>query len=318
MKFVEDIVSTRERLRKLGFQVSVPDDTDYVLAHPDVPDDLQADLQHCLQTDQLRKGFDLIVAADAALVLNHPKNGIDGYIGTSFLMELAIAHHFRKAIFTLNPIPSFEQHRWAHEVAMLQPLSLEGEVDRLEFGLCIWHNRTDFDFTLSAGEPQFRKLLHWAWQAVGYQPPLLAVPDMATSTSTTEGLHNRLRDRDRCLERGFQEFGSEDAILEDSNGVHITKGYVRLVCGDHGPYAEVAHSQICWDSFTQHLVKGPGRHYHEHFNPNGIKIYEQFKTVKDEPNPPEGPWACPNNRPDGYAPYRIGYFYIAADSLRPR
>ena len=70
-------------------------------------DDLEADLQHCKEQDELRRGFDLVAAADAVLVLNHPKNGVEGYIGTSVLMELAISHYLRKHIFLL-----FLGHGW--------------------------------------------------------------------------------------------------------------------------------------------------------------------------------------------------------------
>eukprot|EP00971_Amphidinium_carterae_P235843 4680486-Amphidinium_carterae.1 len=95
MKFAEDIVAKREALQALGYRVSVPNDTDLMLANPDLHNDLEADLKHCREQDELRRGFQLVADAHAVLVLNHPKNGVDGYIGTSVLMELAIAHYLR-------------------------------------------------------------------------------------------------------------------------------------------------------------------------------------------------------------------------------
>merc|ERR1719174_3323781 len=97
MKFVQDIVEKRVLLAELGFAVSVPLDTEMMLENPDLPDDLQ----HCLETNQLLRSFELVAAADAVLVLNHPKNGVDGYIGTSVLMELAVAAHGGVGIFLL-------------------------------------------------------------------------------------------------------------------------------------------------------------------------------------------------------------------------
>jgi hypothetical protein len=79
----------------------------------------------------LRVGFDLVVKADAILVLNFPKNGINGYIGTSTLMELGIAHYFGKKIFILNDIPDFNKVRWAHEVAIMQPVILKGDLAKI-------------------------------------------------------------------------------------------------------------------------------------------------------------------------------------------
>lgn len=44
----------------------------------------------------------------------------------------------------------------------------------------------------------------------------------------------------------------------------------------------------------------------------GAKVYEQAKTVADKPNPPRTgtQWQW-NNRPEGYADYRVGMFYVS-------
>lgn len=40
-------------------------------------------------------------------------------------------------------------------------------------------------------------------------------------------------------------------------------------------------------------------------------VYHQRRSVADQPNPPPGTHAVHNNRPDGYADYRVGRCYIA-------
>ena len=46
-----------------------------------------------------------------------------------------------------------------------------------------------------------------------------------------------------------------------------------------------------------------------------VKLYSQRKTVSDQPNPPVGKYSVHHNRKEGYADYKIGYFYISPDDL---
>mmetsp|Transcript_45544 Transcript_45544/g.106495 ORF Transcript_45544/g.106495 Transcript_45544/m.106495 type:complete len:346 (+) Transcript_45544:73-1110(+) len=323
MKFVEDIVAKRRELQAMGFRVSVPDDTDLMLSNPGLADDLEADLKHVIEQDVLRKGFNLVAAADSVLVLNHAKNGIDGYIGTSVLMELAIAHFSHKPIFLLFPTPSFHEHRWAHEVAMMRTWCLHGDVSRLPCAQQMAKAGEGFDFSFEASEERFRHLLKWSWQSLHSSACALATSDSIAAemegrvSTALPGLVNRERDRSRTLARGFQEF--PDRVMPArclATGAIIATNYARLLFGDHGPYLELLHEHICWEHFQEHKLKGPQRHYHEH-KAGALQIYEQFRSVQDEPSPPPGQWACDNKRPEGYADYRPGRFYVEADLLEP-
>ena len=103
-----------------------------------------------------------------------------------------------------------------------------------------------------------------------------------------------------------------------TKGEPIARGYEAIVYGDHGPYIEFREEQIYWPTFCRHKLKGPSRTHFEHYNRDiSIKLYGQFKTVADQPNPPadSNPFACSNNRPEGYADYRPGRFYTSADAL---
>lgn len=76
--------------------------------------------------------FNLIVKSDAILVLNYSKNKIDGYVGTSSLMEIGLAYYLGKKIFLLNPIPSSKKVRWAHELEIIQPVILNRDLKRIK------------------------------------------------------------------------------------------------------------------------------------------------------------------------------------------
>ena len=131
MKFSQEILATKKDLENLGHTVSIPLDTEEVIANPELAENLDLDYTHSVESDILRKCFQLVADADAILVLNHRKNDIDGYIGTSVLMEIGLAHFLKKDIFLLYPIPSYHEHRWAHEVSIMNPTVINGDMKKI-------------------------------------------------------------------------------------------------------------------------------------------------------------------------------------------
>lgn len=131
MAFAREMLATKKKLEEMGHSVGLPYETEIHVERPDFVDDLSNNLQYCIENDVMRKGFDEIVNADAVLVLNHPRKGIDGYIGTSTLMEIALAYYSHKKIFLLNPVPDFDTVRWAHEIAIMQPTIINGDLSKI-------------------------------------------------------------------------------------------------------------------------------------------------------------------------------------------
>lgn len=132
MSFIKDMIITKEKLDKLGHKASIPHGTEPHQADGSFVDSLKENLEFCVENNVMKRNFDLVSESDAILVLNHKKNGIDGYIGVSVLMEMAIAHHLNKKIFLLNKIPHFDKARWAHEVSIIQPMILEGDFAKIK------------------------------------------------------------------------------------------------------------------------------------------------------------------------------------------
>ena len=131
MKFAEDIIKVKEKLELIGHQVSIPIDTEYIIQNPDLPDNLEKDCEHLRSSGIIKKCFNLIAGSDCVLVLNYKKNGIDGYIGTSVIMEIGIAHFLGKKIFLMNPIPDFNKHRWAHEIEAIEHKVINGDLNQI-------------------------------------------------------------------------------------------------------------------------------------------------------------------------------------------
>ena len=77
------------------------------------------------------KFFKTIENSDAVLVLNYPKNGINGYVGSATLMDIGVAYYLGKRIFLLNQLPSTDKLRHSHEVRVMQPVILNGDLKKM-------------------------------------------------------------------------------------------------------------------------------------------------------------------------------------------
>ncbi len=132
MTFAKEMIEAKEILEEMGHLVKIPTDAlDIVNGNHD-NDDLEADYDHCVKNDIMRTHFKFVEDSDAILVLNHEKNNTEGYIGTATLMEIALAHYFNKKIFLLQDLPHHSKHRWAHEVRIMQPVILNGDLSKIK------------------------------------------------------------------------------------------------------------------------------------------------------------------------------------------
>jgi len=132
MTFAKEMIRAKKILEERGHEVNIPTDAHDIAHGKHHHDDLEADYRHCVENDIMRTHLKFVEESDAVLVLNYEKNGVKGYVGTASLMELGVAHHFRKKIFLLHALPPHSEHRWAHEVRIMQPIILNGNVRAIE------------------------------------------------------------------------------------------------------------------------------------------------------------------------------------------
>lgn len=147
---------------------------------------------------------------------------------------------------------------------------------------------------------------------------------------------NRLADLVRVGERlGIMEVGNcSTLIFERCTGEAIARGYERVVYGDHGPYIELSETQVRWSAWPHFWDKSgysslETYYYDEYYTaashdrwqaqwkrwaPNPfagvLLLYDQKQDVQNRPWAPGTDHAY---RPCGYADYRPGYYYVAAD-----
>lgn len=132
MTFARQMAKAKQELEKLGHSVQLPCDTEIHLTDDKFIDDLDKDYEHCVENDVMRSCMQGVADSDAILVMNYDKNGVKGYIGTSTLMEMGLAHFLRKKIFLLYATPSPKQARWAHEVRIFHPVVIDEDYSKVK------------------------------------------------------------------------------------------------------------------------------------------------------------------------------------------
>lgn len=132
MTFSKEMLDAKNKLEELGHSAKIPCDVDVHLKDCGFIDDLDADYEHCVNNNIMKISMDDISEGDAILVMNHPKNGVNGYIGTASLMEIGLAYYLGKKIFLMFPTPMPSEARWAHEVKITQPVVINGDYGLIE------------------------------------------------------------------------------------------------------------------------------------------------------------------------------------------
>ena len=143
---------------------------------------------------------------------------------------------------------------------------------------------------------------------------------------TTAIYPNRLEDKRELEEKtALPERGDEITEFYLPNETLFTRGYSRIVYGDHGPYIEFAlnhiqcqllakfNNDIDYDNLPE---PSQSKYYYFWLYPkvaSAIKVYLQIKPVNGLSNAPkraDGKKAD-YNRTEGYADYQRGYFYVS-------
>lgn len=132
MTFAKEMMDAKRKLEDLGYSAFVPSDIESHIKDPSLIDNLEKNYKHTINKDVLRQCFNLIAKSDAVLILNYPKNKINGYVGTSALMEIGLAYYLGKKIFLLDHVPAEKYARWAHEIKIIQPIILNGDLKRIK------------------------------------------------------------------------------------------------------------------------------------------------------------------------------------------
>src|SRR3989344_3940227 len=97
MAIAKEILALQHQLQEEGHKVLVASDTELCVTNPT----LAMDEDHCFEMDIMRDCMDRQEQCEAIVVLNYPKNGVEGYIGGHVLIELGLAYYLKQRIILL-------------------------------------------------------------------------------------------------------------------------------------------------------------------------------------------------------------------------
>ena len=103
LSFPDEVQAIADELEKLGYEVDLPNGIMNRAVEQADFDAVAA--KHDGGYDAMRAHFAKIREADALLVCNFTKKGIENYIGANTFLEMGYAYSLELPIYTYNPLP---------------------------------------------------------------------------------------------------------------------------------------------------------------------------------------------------------------------
>lgn len=125
MQFTEKMIEMKDRLIELGHQAFVTNLASPFVGKTDEEKE-EIKLRQKFNQDAIREFWKMMQGADAVIVANYDKHGIENYIGGNTLMEIGFAHVLDQKIFLLNPIPEIPFYK--SEIEAVKPVIINGNL----------------------------------------------------------------------------------------------------------------------------------------------------------------------------------------------
>ncbi len=124
---IDSIKNCENELQNTGHEVYIPDENGgKLLAKAEYRSAKYFDIKN----QMINQHIEQIRESDALLVVNEPKNGVDGYIGANTLMEMCAAMIFQIPIFVLHA-PDASQNSY-DEIMGMKPRILNGNLNLIK------------------------------------------------------------------------------------------------------------------------------------------------------------------------------------------
>src|SRR3989344_4997833 len=128
MQYTERMLEVRDELNRLGHDAFVTNLAEPFIGRTDEEKEVikQDQKRH---KDAIREFWHLMQGADAILVVNLTKHGIENYIGGNTFAEIMFAHVLHQKIFLLNPIPEIPFYK--SEIIAVEPVTIHGDLTKI-------------------------------------------------------------------------------------------------------------------------------------------------------------------------------------------
>lgn len=128
MQYTEKMLELRDQLNALGHEAFVTDlHTPFIGKTDEEKERIKIDQKNNL--DAIREFWNMMQGADAVLVANYAKHGVQNYIGGNTFLEMGFAHVLNQKIFLLNPIPHMPFYET--EIVAMKPVVLDGDLSNI-------------------------------------------------------------------------------------------------------------------------------------------------------------------------------------------
>ena len=129
MQYTEKMIEARDELIKHGHDTFVTNLASPFIGKTDEEKEvIKLHQKHNL--DAIREFWRLMQGADAVLVMNFDKHGIQNYIGGNTLMEIGFAHVLNQRIFLYHPIP--EMPYCKSEIEAVKPVIINEDLSLIK------------------------------------------------------------------------------------------------------------------------------------------------------------------------------------------
>lgn len=143
--FYKEMESARDGLRKLGYEVKIPELAlevpqefgggkkvyfgQYIEQNGGIDAFPSKHEIWNLKEGAIRDHYKKLDWCDAILVVNPEKRGVQGYVGGNTLIEIGVAFYLKKKIYLLNPVSS--ELSYKQEIMGMKPTILNGKFDSI-------------------------------------------------------------------------------------------------------------------------------------------------------------------------------------------
>ncbi len=130
MLFSKEMMEVAKELERGGHGVTTPHNADkYASEVLKMELNSSESIENKIKDDLIKDYFNKIKNADAVLILNIEKNGIDGYIGGNSFLEMAFAHVLDKKIYLYNDIPDMS---YTDEIIAMQSIMINQNLNKIK------------------------------------------------------------------------------------------------------------------------------------------------------------------------------------------
>jgi hypothetical protein len=125
MQFTDQMIKVCQKLEVLGHQAFMSSFKERY-AGKSAEEIEKLILEDKYQNDAIREFWEPMQDAQALLVLNYTKQGIQNYIGGNAFLEMGFAHVLKQKIYLFNDAP--EMPYYGTEIIAMQPIVIHGDL----------------------------------------------------------------------------------------------------------------------------------------------------------------------------------------------